>query len=93
MKGYSAQPAASGHDRADDEGHEVSEKVKGRALFQIVCSGSGKLTVTMPRQHLSELVRCGEPAAGFPFRGALTALVVGQRSSTGAYAWRILHAS
>jgi hypothetical protein len=88
--GYRAQPLVSGHDRTTDKGHEVSRKVKGRALFQIVCSGSGKISVTMPRQHVSKLVHCGGPAAGFPFRGALNALVVGQRDSTGTYAWRIL---
>jgi hypothetical protein len=91
--GFGADPVASGHDRADDEGLEISESVKGRALFQVACSGEGDVTVTLPRQHLTKVVTCGKPAAGFPFRGQLVALVVGARSSTGAYAWRILPAS
>ncbi len=92
-EGYSAEPVASGHDRADDKGREVSQKVNGRALFQIACSGSGSITVTMPRQHVSQLVRCGGPADDFPFRGRLDALLVGQRDTTGTYAWRILASS
>jgi hypothetical protein len=93
VQGYQAQAVESGEDRADDEGHEVSETLKGRALFQIVCSGTGDITVTMPRQKVSKLVTCGKQATGFPFRGQLTALVVGARSSTGVYAWRILPAT
>jgi len=93
VRGYRAAPVASGHDRTDDEGREVSEQVAGRALFQIACSGHGRVTVTIPRQHVSRLVRCGDDAAGFRFRGDLTALVVGERESAGAYAWRILSAS
>jgi hypothetical protein len=89
-KGFLTKALASGHDRADDEGHEVSETVTGRALFQVACSGTGQVTVTLPRQDVSRLVTCGAPAASFAFRDELTALVVGQRSSTGAYAWRIL---
>lgn len=88
--GYAPKAVASGHDRADDEGHEVSQTVKGRALFQIACSGLGRVTVTIPAQKLSKLVRCGAKPVGFPFRQQLTALVVGQRDSSGAYAWRIL---
>jgi hypothetical protein len=91
--GFGAKAVASGHDRADDAGHEVSEKVAGRALFQIVCAGTGAVTVTIPQQHVSKSVDCGSPAAGFRFRGQLTALVVGQRASTGVYAWRILPAT
>jgi hypothetical protein len=93
LHGYRARPIASGHDRSDDKGREISQKLRGRALFQIVCSGRGKVTVTMPRQNLSRLVSCGEAAANFPFRGELRALVVGQVNSTGAYAWRVLAAS
>jgi hypothetical protein len=93
LEGYAAAPVASGHDRADDKGREVSQKVKGRALFQIACSGTGTITVTIPRGHVSQLVRCGHRAAEFPFRGRLDALLVGQRDTTGAYAWRILTAS
>lgn len=89
-KGFGARSLASGHDRADDTGQEITQKVDGRGLFQIACSGTGKVTVTMPRRDVSQLVTCGRPATGFPFRGELTALVVGQRNSTGAYAWRIL---
>lgn len=88
--GFGARPTASGHDRADDAGHEVSETVPGRALFQIVCAGTGQITVTIPRQHVSTLVTCDASATGFRFRGAITALVVGQADSTGVYAWRIL---
>jgi hypothetical protein len=91
--GFGDHAVASGHDRADDAGHEVSQKVSGRALFQIVCAGTGQVTVTIPRRHVSKPVTCGSPAAGFPFRGELTALVVGQRASTGVYAWRILPAA
>jgi hypothetical protein len=90
--GFAARPVASGHDRADDAGHEVSQKVAGRALFQIVCAGTGQVTVTIPRQHVSKAVTCGSAATGFRFRDELTALVVGQRASTGVYAWRILPA-
>jgi len=88
--GYADQPTASGQDRADDKGREVSEAVTGRALFQIACSGHGQVTVTMPQEQRSTLVDCGQAATSVPFRGALTALVVGQRDSAGAYAWRIL---
>jgi hypothetical protein len=88
--GYAGQPLASGQDRADDKGREISEDVTGRALLQIACSGRGQVTVTLPEQQRSTLVDCGEPATGVPFRGPLTALVVGQRDSAGAYAWRIL---
>jgi hypothetical protein len=88
--GYADGPLASGHDRADDKGREVTEAVKGKALFQIACSGHGQVTVTMPREQRSTLVDCGKAATSVPFRGALTALVVGQRDSAGAYAWRIL---
>jgi hypothetical protein len=89
-QGYADEPVASGQDRADDKGREVSQAVKGRALFQIACSGHGQVTVTMPEQQRSTLVDCGKEATGVPFRGSLTALVVGQRDSAGAYAWRIL---
>jgi hypothetical protein len=88
--GFRPRPVASGHDRADDAGHEVSETVTGKALFQIVCAGTGQVTVTIPHEDVSKLVKCGAPAAGFPFRAELTALVVGARDSTGVYAWRIL---
>jgi hypothetical protein len=88
--GYAETPLASGQDRADDKGREVSEPVKGKALFQIACSGHGQVTVTLPKQQRSTVVDCGKPATGVPFRGHLTALVVGQRDSAGAYAWRIL---
>jgi hypothetical protein len=88
--GFNPRPVATGHDRADDTGHEVSESATGHALFQIVCAGTGKVTVTIPHQDDSKLVTCGSPAAGFRFTGELTALVVGQRDSTGVYAWRIL---
>jgi hypothetical protein len=88
--GYADAPLTSGHDRADDKGREVTEAVKGRALFQIACSGHGQVTVTMPREQRSTLVDCGKAATSVPFRGSLTALVVGQRDSSGAYAWRIL---
>ena len=88
--GYGETSLASGEDRADDKGREVSETVRGRALFQIACSGHGQVTVTLPKQQRSTLVDCGEQATGVPFRGDLTALVVGQRDSAGAYAWRIL---
>jgi hypothetical protein len=93
LRGFRAEPVASGHDRADDQGLEISESVKGRALFQVACSGEGDVTVTLPRQHTSQVVTCGEPATGFTFRRQLVALVVGARISTGAYAWRILPAS
>jgi hypothetical protein len=89
-QGYADQPAASGQDRADDKGREISQPVSGRALLQVACSGHGQVTVTLPQQQLSTVVDCGEKATGIPFRGALTALVVGQRDSAGAYAWRIL---
>lgn len=89
-QGYAVTPLASGQDRADDKGREVSQAVKGRAVFQIACSGHGQVTVTIPRQQRSSLVDCGKPATSMPFRGSLTALVVGQRDSAGAYAWRIL---
>lgn len=88
--GYADEPVASGQDRADDKGREVTQDVPSRALFQIACSGHGQVTVTMPRQQRSTLVDCGKPATGVPFRGTLTALVVGERDSAGAYAWRIL---
>jgi hypothetical protein len=93
LRGFRAEPVASGHDRADDQGLEISESVKGRALFQVACSGEGDVTVTLPRQHVSKVVTCGKPATGFEFHGRLVALVVGARSSTGAYARRILPAS
>jgi hypothetical protein len=92
-QGYAGTPLASGQDRADDKGREVSQVVKGRAVFQIACSGDGQVTVTIPRQQRSTLVDCGKPATSLPFRGSLTALVVGQRDSEGAYAWRILPTS
>jgi hypothetical protein len=92
-QGYAGQPLASGQDRADDKGREVSQQVKGRAVFQIACSGHGQVTVTIPRLQRSTLVDCGKPATNVPFRGPLTALVVGQRDSAGAYAWRILPTS
>ena len=89
-RGYAEQPLASGQDRADDKGREISQAVVGRALLQVACSGRGQVTVTLPQQQRSTVVECGEPATGVPFRGPLTALVVGQRDSAGAYAWRIL---
>jgi hypothetical protein len=89
-QGYADQPVASGQDRANDKGREISEDVTGRALLQVACSGHGQVTVTLPRQQRSTLVDCGEKATGVPFRGQLTALVVGQRDSAGAYAWRVL---
>ena len=90
--GYRDAPVASGHNSSHDKGQEVSGSVNGRGLLQVACAGTGSVTVTIPRQNLSELVGCGAEPREFPFHKSVTALVVGQRDSAGAYAWRILPA-
>lgn len=89
-QGYGSTPVASGHERADSTGEQISETVTGRSLFLIACSGNGEITVTMTSQATGELVKCGDQAKGFPFRGDLNALVVGEATNTGAFAWQVL---
>ena len=88
--GYGSTPVASGHERADNTGEQISETVTGRSLFLIACSGNGEITVTMTAQASGKMVKCGDQAEGFPFRGDLNALVVGEATNTGAFAWEIL---
>ncbi|WNI24309.1 hypothetical protein [Streptomyces sp. ITFR-16] len=89
--GYRTSPVASGYDWANASGQKISESLPGDHLFQIACSGSGAVTVTvsLPKGDSKEQVECGAKARTISFDGKFDAVVSGGTSNSGAYAWRI----
>lgn len=90
--GYGTSSVASGYDWAQASGQKISESLAGDHLFQIACSGSGAISfhLSLPKGGSQEKVECGAKAKTVSFDGKFVAVIDGNESNSGAYAWRIL---
>lgn len=91
--GYPTSAVASGYDWANEHNQEITEILPGKHLFQIACSGPGSVSVKLSGVAAERQVSCGTKSVGVPFSGKIDAVVSGNASNSGTYAWRILRES
>jgi hypothetical protein len=88
--GYPTTAVASGYDWATHTGQEISETLPGKHLFQIACSGNGRIAVSLAADSRKKDIACGHRSTGISFTGKFEAVIDGAAGNTGTYAWRIL---
>ena len=89
--GYPGASVSSGYDWAASAGQEIVDaSLSGEHLFQIACSGTGRIAVRMPSDSAARTVTCGADPVGFPFTGKLDVAFDGAPANKGTYAWRVL---
>ena len=89
--GYPGSAVSSGYDWAASAGQMIVDaSLSGEHLFQIACSGTGRIAVHLPADSAARTVTCGANPVGFPFTGKLDVAFDGAPANKGTYAWRVL---
>ena len=88
-KGYRPKPVESGyHSAADTSGQTLREKLTGRHLLQIACSGDGAVSAVVGKAA-ARRIACGQTVS-LPLNGPLDVTIAGRAGNTGVVAWRVL---